>query len=359
MSDKNKHNFLAEELLSPNADKSDTMRLNMFDNHIAQSLILSKTDYPYVFTNFENQVGKYSTSYKVADSDFEVVDVFERNSFNKVIVLFDRKNNFYDILEIKEATNITEKYGYQHINPKKNIKIGTKIAKGETLWYGTAYDEKLNYGFGRNLKTVYLSSNHLNFEDGIIISQSAKEKLSANTVNIVEVSLNPNDIMLNIYGNENEYKAFPNIGEDVADNNLIATRRFQYDSFLYDLKNNNLRIINRGTDSVFNASGKVIDIEIFSNMKEEELGKDLYNAQLNVLYSAQKAYYVKLFNELNTYGNAKSKYSENYKYLMARSNGFIGEQVWTRQRKEFSGIVISFTILNEMTLEHGDKISNR
>jgi len=55
------HKFLAEELLIPNLNKCDSVRVNMFDNHLPQALVLENPDFPNVFTNFENQVGKYST----------------------------------------------------------------------------------------------------------------------------------------------------------------------------------------------------------------------------------------------------------------------------------------------------------
>ena len=65
--------FLAEEILVPMVNHCDGMRITMFDNNLPQLKVLATPDFPNVFTNFENQVGKYSTAYKVAEDDLEIV----------------------------------------------------------------------------------------------------------------------------------------------------------------------------------------------------------------------------------------------------------------------------------------------
>ena len=56
--DANPHFCFSEELLSPFVNNCDTQRLQMFSNHINQTVHLAKPEFPRVFTGFENQVGK-------------------------------------------------------------------------------------------------------------------------------------------------------------------------------------------------------------------------------------------------------------------------------------------------------------
>ncbi len=364
--DEGKHDFLAEEVLSPNADKCDTMRLNMFNNHVAQTLILDTFDFPQVFTNFENQVGEYSTSYKKFDEDYEVIGVFKKNFYTTFMILINKTKKLIALHEYRRAINITESYGYKTINHLEDVKVGDKVKKGDVAWRSTSYDENMNFSFGRNLKTVYLSKGNMNFEDSIIISESARKKLVNNSVSIVEVNLNPNDIMLNIYGDESEYKAFPTIGETVKNGEIAIVRRFKYDSFLFELKNKALRSPNYADgDTIFHGDGTIVDIEIFSNENNEATPSasfdDMYNSQLKLFGNAQKSFYM----ELNLFmQHLLEKYptftfSDDFMYLYGRTNAFTGQQPWAKQYKQFSGTVIQFTILNENKLEVGDKITNR
>ena len=49
-----------------------SMRANMFTSHIKQCMTLLHPDVPYLFTNNENTIGKYSSGYKEAKYDYEV-----------------------------------------------------------------------------------------------------------------------------------------------------------------------------------------------------------------------------------------------------------------------------------------------
>ena len=49
-----------------------SMRANMYTNHVKQCMTLLHPDVPYLFTNNENTVGKYSSGYKKANaSDYD------------------------------------------------------------------------------------------------------------------------------------------------------------------------------------------------------------------------------------------------------------------------------------------------
>ena len=110
--DVNEHFFMSEELLTPNVNNCDTQRLNMFSNHINQAVHLAKSDFPKVFTGFENQIGEYSIAYKKAKSDATIVAKVWKNPMNYTLVLKYRDGT-YDVVDIGSAVNICEEYGYR------------------------------------------------------------------------------------------------------------------------------------------------------------------------------------------------------------------------------------------------------
>ena len=87
------HKFLAESLLSCNINKNDTVRMNMFDNHITQALVLKDPNFPNVFSNFENMIGYESTAIKQADRNWQIIKVIKKNDFNHMYILKDDDNN--------------------------------------------------------------------------------------------------------------------------------------------------------------------------------------------------------------------------------------------------------------------------
>ena len=79
--EKRTHDFMAMELLCPNADKTDANRLFMFGrSHISQAANLAHPEKPLVFTNFEDQVGDYSDlGFNDTDDDIEVLAKIQKN----------------------------------------------------------------------------------------------------------------------------------------------------------------------------------------------------------------------------------------------------------------------------------------
>ena len=63
-------------------------------------------------------------------------------------------------------------------------------------------------------------------------------------VDTVKVSINDNDFLLDIYGNdETGYKGFPDIGEEVSKQIICTKRRIQNTQILYDMKKSNMKKI--------------------------------------------------------------------------------------------------------------------
>jgi DNA-directed RNA polymerase beta subunit len=352
------HKFLAEELLVPNVDKCDLGRVNMFTSHIAQTVILDEPQFPRVFTNFENQVGRYSSSYKKADRNYRVVKILEKNEMNRTFVLED-ENGVVDIVDERPAKRITENYGYRIESKLKNKKEKDVIKKDELMYRSTAYDDSLKFKYGSNLKAIYLSYKNLTYEDAIVISESAAERLSYYKTDEITINVNTNDILINLYGDNDNYKSFPDIGEETRDRTLLARRRINYYSVLFDMTAQNLARINHETDAVVFGDGKVVDIEVFCNADMETLeGKEYYNQILKYLVKGN-LYYQNLIETLEPYMEA-GKYTDEAGYLYKRATDTLNEEVkWRHDKNNFDNIVIKFKVLKKQKLDVGSKITNR
>ncbi|MFA7157605.1 MAG: hypothetical protein WC123_07985, partial [Bacilli bacterium] len=292
----------------------------MFCSHINQAVVLKHGEIPHVFTNFENQVGKYSSAYKVSDRNWIIIAKIVKNPLNSLYIVKDEEG-YVDVIQRQEAERITEHYGYTFIN--ENLDSKTKndtIEKDEILYHSTSYDKDLNFTYGVNLKSIYLTYKNLTFEDAVVISESAAEKLKYYQVQEYTININNNDLLTNLYGNENFYKAFPDIGEFTNNRILLARRRINYDSILFDLSTKNLMNVNWNSDGIFYGEGKVIDVNVYSNADLEKLEKYPYNDQIVKYLKENIRYYEKIVEVLEPIIKRKKKnYSDDIGYIYKRA----------------------------------------
>lgn len=356
------HKFLAEELLVPSLQRCDQVRINMFDNHLPQALVLSNPDFPNVFTNFENQVGKYSTSYKRADREWEILRKFKKNDLNYTYLLKDKDNNL-EIYHIKPAERITERYGYTYNTPILEKDAGDFIQPDEVMYASTTYDKNMNFCYGKNLKAVFLSAYNMTYEDGIVCSESAAKKLESYSVDEIDVSLNNNDILLNLLGNNKVYKAFPDIGETCNSTILCSRRRIDYESMLFEMNSKNIKKINPDIDSIFFVSkdSVVYDVDVFCNGNPENLKEYPYYGQVMKYYDMNYKYYYDVVTTIAPYIEDSSyNCSSDVKYFYKRSIDMISENTqFTADGSNFDNMIVRIRTYNKKPLVRGSKITGR
>jgi DNA-directed RNA polymerase subunit beta len=354
--ERNPHKFLGEELLSPNIDKVDGSRINMWDNHLTQLLTINEAEPPKIFTNFENQVGSYSSAFKKAENDFTVLKMFVRNDNNVVIIIRDHKTKKLDIIKYNSTVNLTENYGYEmeftHIPDEGEI-----VKKGELLYRNNMYDDELNLQIGANLKAVFMAFKGLTYEDGILISESTAKTFTHTEVTEMVVMLNNNDVLINYYGDESIYKPFPSLGERTKDGILCSRRRIDYDNILDKFKSANFDSI-MATDQIFFIEGEVDDIEIYSNFgeKEEEF---LFNAPIVELKNQQDAFYFSLYEFLEPLKKTEN-FSDDLNHIFQYAKDYLNPDLkFSLDNTEFEGVILKFKIKNRKPANVGSKFTGR
>ncbi len=356
------HSFLSKEVLIPNLNNTDSSRVNMFCSHIDQSVVLAEGEFPRVFTNFENQVGHHSSSYRVADRNWTVVSKIIKNEENFLLVVRDQ-NGYVDIVWRRPGERITEYFGYKNINDGiDNRKAREEISEGEVLHHSTAYDENLNFKFGCNLKAVYLSYQNMTFEDAIVISKSAADKMKSYTLEEISVSVNTNDVLTNLYGNYQVYKSFPDIGEHTKKKILTARRRINHNSIFFDHSRSRLNNVNYGTDTCFYSEGIVVDIDVFGNADLEELSNKPYNHQIVRYLKGNLSFYQRVVDILEPIINRKGarNYSDDTAFLYKKAKEMLDPEIrWHSENNDFDNFIIKFLVLKEQQLAIGSKLTNR
>jgi DNA-directed RNA polymerase beta subunit len=355
------HDFLGEVLLVPNADKNDTQRIQMFTNHINQAVVLTHGEIPKVFTRFENQVGKVSSSYIQMKEDCNVIKIIARNNRRYSVIVQYKESKKVDVIQLTTATNLTEDYGYINNIPElEDWETITEINKGTLLSNSTAYDDCMNLKYGVNLKTVYYANAGMTFEDSIVISETAAKKLSHATVSKFQIPVNSNDLLLNLYGDKEHYRGLPQIGEEIRGGILCGRRRMVNMTMASQLNDDALCKMT-STDAVYYGHGVVDDIFVYCNRNVEDLNDPVYEQLRDIIYR-QEAYDEELVKTLAPY-REQGLLTADASFAYTRAKDSIETEDSPKKKwlseNSFDNMVIEVTVVEEKPAMVGSKITNR
>ena len=226
---------------------------------------------------------------------------------------------------------------------------------------------------------------------GIVISQSAADKLTSYKVEKTSFAINSNDVLLNLYGNDEKYKSIPRVGDHIDTKTLTAIRRRNKFSVLYDFQNHRMQEIDPVTDDViYTSGGTVVDINIFNNITLADMKKrtDEFNSEVVEVLEDQYRYWREMAEALEEiipcrqltekeeaderaeYGhvvkhavlreNNPNKYTDEIGYYWKISHENIDDKIqWRYDGKSFENFKIEFTILKENPLTPGCKLTGR
>lgn len=340
----------------------NSMRSTMFTSHLKQYLNLINPEFPYVFTNNENIVGKYSSGYKKADNELEVFrkvakfeNLVDTPRIYKLFV-FDKEKQRYDVIERKVCEDLTENFGYDYINDViDTFEEGDTISKDTVMYRSTSYDEDMNYAYGRNVTVAYTLDPYTS-EDAAIASEWLTEAFTSIETETIKIGLNNNDFLLDLYGGKKGYKPLPDIGETVSD--YIAVLRRQYNNqLLYDFKDSSLREIHDGDDIIYVGKNvEVIDYTIYNN--NEERSDTPFYAQINKYLDAQNDYFNEIIDVCEEIFDTGYEYSREIDYLYKRAKEMVDtEKKWKEGDNTFGNMEIEIKIRRLVPLAKGCKIT--
>lgn len=363
---KGKIDILSKTMLT-NPARVSSSRSIMFASHIDQRVNLENTEIPLLSRGVENDIGKLSTGYLKADSEYEVYAIIEKyksigNPMNVyTMIIYDPENDMYDIVDKRTYEELTERYGYTiNTDVLDSKEVGDTIKKGEVLYRPSGYDEYMNYGYGLNAKFAYLSSIPT-IEDAIIVSESLSKRMRSKEMETVRVSINDNDILVNLYGGATDYLGFPHVGEEIKNNIVCAKRRVHNNQLLYDLRDDNLNSINQASDSPSFYSGRVYDIMVYSNKPIEEIPKNKFNKQLLQYLEIQHQYYQEIIDVCDEIFETNAECSRDLYYLYKRAHEIIDPDTKFQDErgKVFSNIILELSVAQDIDVSVGQKITGR
>lgn len=359
----NMEHLLGKSAMQPFANTNSGSRKIMFEIQLEHALPLLNPEVPIIQTGYENRYGDESSSIIKAPNDLEIVDKiykFESNpNHHYYLITRNLETGEFDYIERKCYYHSTEAYGYLYNNSTLDVlDIGYEVKSDEILRTSYSFDEYMNRCDGVNLLTGYIGKDK-SMEDGIEISETAAKKLASPLVREVRVLINDNDLLLNLFGNEQDYKSFPNIGENIDGGILCAVRREKTEECLY------MQSIDRFSeilmsDTKYTVEGQIVDISVHCN-NPETLGEKYSNRQVLYYYNDHRRFNKDIIESVHRlkhcYGSnivMSNKLEKLYEDAKSEENG-----MQFMVDKSYSGTLVVFHVLDLNVPNIGDKITNR
>lgn len=287
-------------------------------SHLSQALVVKGSTPRRIQTGAEQQYGKATFSV-AAERDCEVLQVFNlydtaqlgessiRHNPETIVIVENigtaDNPNAREIDFIKKVNFFSNHqyfgFPYKTKEAGKNLSPGTSIKAGTVLLDSPNKHDDGNYCVGRELNTVFASFDAV-AEDGIILSEEALPWLEISKFEKRSVPWGSSHYPLNLYGDDDVYKPFPDIGDYVRpDGLLMALRSYDANFSLVEMSKSNLRRVNYTHDKLVYVPagvGRVIDIRVRHDATQSVNSPTICNTQVQRYDEARRDFYQKIYD---------------------------------------------------------------
>ena len=235
-------NQMSTELLSIHAMNFAALynpppRGTMFAGHFAQRLVTEGTEPNLVQTGVEEEFGKYTFAVKMPE-DGTILLVLpkypttignDQINFNPETTVIYQSHDTgelnYFTLPYYASYHPTFGFKYREKPAERELAVNKEFAKDTVFRDSPAITGDTHYTFGRNLNVVVMSHPNVGL-DGYVISRDVLPHLGFKMYESRSVSFGASEFPLNTHGDDNNYKSFPELGDEIREDGLLfATRR--------------------------------------------------------------------------------------------------------------------------------------
>lgn len=275
------HSQLRPELLSTgsldfSAAEDSSARQEMIGSHLSQMLVIDGASLRRCNSGMERQFGTATFNVKFPVNG-EIKAIIEKYPYTvgpdaipmnpHTVILYEGiETAELSMLELPYYHSMHNHFGFRYklTGAAERLSVGMPIPKGTILADSPNVDAHGNYMYGTELNVCFMSLPAI-IEDGVLIAESVIKKLTATGFEKRSGSYGRKRFPLNLYGDSEHYKPFPDIGETIrADGLLFAFR--EYDELLggVTMAEDCLREVDHAFDRrVFAVPGaKVIDVTV-------------------------------------------------------------------------------------------------
>lgn len=296
MSNKLRPEFLGLHALNFSVMHNSSSRAIMMGGHFAQHLVVEGLDPKPVVTEADYEMSKYTIATRMPD-DGKIIKVIPRYplgadsdslTFNpETIVIYEKETDHQiDFFSIPYHHSVDNFFGYpgKQTDAVSMLKSGSNIPKDTVFSETPGVSEDGVYMYGATLNAAFMTVPSVS-EDGVIISESALNKFKFKVYETRCVEFGSNTFPLNLYGDADNYKSFPDIGDMIRDDGILMMLR-PYDNEMtpvtmsvYDAMEPDYTF-DQAT-YVRGGGGKIVDVKVMCNNNTNRKLPETMSSQLD------------------------------------------------------------------------------
>ena len=309
---------------------NSSSRKQMFSSQIQQWLPIKGATERRIQTGVEREFGKYTFSVKMP-CDGVIVKSVDRYPVNGIsghnmnpetIIIYENvETREIDYLRLTNYFSLHSYFGFNYkMNPKNCAKIrpDAGIKEGTIFADSPSVTEDGGYKYGIELNLAHMSLPGVD-EDGLIISKDVLPRLGFTMYTKRVFEFGSKLIPLNLYSKNGKYCPFPDIGDYVNPDNIVAGfREYKSEMGLLGMSAKALTIPDIRYDKLVygaggftneyhvtpqdpNRFGRVIDIKVWHDHRSTKTNLPPEITEwLNKYTVSTKAFYQKIYNEYNS-----------------------------------------------------------
>lgn len=343
---------------NPFFDTNSSPRSIMMASHLSQRLIIKGQEEKIIQSGIERELGKTTINIKIP-CNAKIIGIIKRYRKNNerdnipyspedLIIYENIDNNKYGCVSIPKYGSEHQYFGYdlEHTDEYEQISINDNVPKDTVLADTVSKSDNGGYKFGINLNTIF-NTDPAVAEDGIKISRDVLDKLSFNIYEKRQVEFGNNKFPLNLYGTEDEYKPFPEMGERIHHSGMLMALR-SYDVLNSPILLNKASVMTPDITMdepiyVRGDTGKVIDVKVFKSPTNKPGIYSNISGTLEKYRLALERFYKELLNieqslrleQYNKFGNYDINLEPNLHRLLVEAYSIVyGKHTITNRNGE-------------------------
>jgi len=382
--------FMGLHAINSFADKDSASRAQMLGQHISQTLPLCDGD-PRIIQNGTDMMFSKHTFKRKISCKARIIATIPRyrlgmekggvNSITEVIVIYlNLDENKYDHVSLPSYSDMHSYFGFEYKWDEKKLqklRPGTIIEEETILADSPTVKDGDKYCFGATMNVVSVSHPGV-AEDAVIIRRGAIPKLRFKVYEKRAISVSATKVLANLYGDENNYKPLPNIGEKIHSSGMICLSReldIMSAPILFSKKGlMKYNIMFDEANYSRDSNGVVKDIKIYRNPTSKKAPLtgttdflDSYSKALVTFHQEIIDVYEDLEKDGKQLGKSAPTYSPKFHALVVESLGIVygdgPDGISTPIKKLFKKDPIDLyrveiVVEHELSINHGYKLTN-
>lgn len=295
---------------TPYPQNNSPARQQMYTNsHLAQKLVVSGMTENFQSTFMDEVLATctFNITMPTTGKILKIIDRYPASDFGAAVVRNPQDNPetlvIYEdvgtkelgVVRIPRYLSYHTYFGFELVPTEdaKRLIVGNVIEKGTVFFDSPGVTQTKQYTKGVMLNTAFMS-HFGTAEDGIVICEDVLPAFRSKRYEVRTIEFGSETFALNVYGNDQEYKILPDIGEKIRDDGLLmALRNYNPKMVAVDLSIRGAQRVDVYDQKVYakGPGGKVVDIVVTTNYNYE--GKGLSN----------------IYNQLEKYITAKRRFN--------------------------------------------------